>query len=109
MFAKLQKARNVTPEKLNPLRRNDMEHEITSEMVCNFIRHKWENDWQHSVENLLEFSQLTEIDYSYLRKILKENAVWNITLPTINKLAAFMGVSTAKFFQHVEEFSKKMT
>lgn len=82
-------------------------HEITSEMVCNFIRHKWEDDWIHSVENLLEFSQLTEIDYSYLRKILKENAVWNITLPTINKLAAFMGVSTAKFFQQVEEFSKK--
>ena len=108
MLANLTATANLKPEKQILLRRTIMkQHEITSEMVCAFIRHEWNATWKTQVKNLLVFSQETGIDYANLRKIIKDGAVWNITLPTINRIAAFMGISTAKFFTEVEEFSKK--
>ncbi len=82
-------------------------HEITSAMVCAYLRAKWEGEWRDATKNLLDLSRQTGVDYANLRKIVKKGTVWNITLPTINKFARFMGISTTKFFEEVEKFSKK--
>ena len=84
-----------------------MKTEITSAILCAFIRAKWETEWSNSTRNLLDLAQQTGVDYANLRKIVKQDAVWNVTLPTINKFARFMGMSTAQFMKEVEKFAKK--